>query len=129
MSETVLICDDESHVLWALEYKFRKAGFTVITAEHGEDAWQAIIDHKPDIVITDCVMPVLNGYELAERIRHDERTAHLPIIFLTATAANSETREAAERFSIAHIEPKPFSPKGMLALTRQTISDAPSQGV
>ena len=74
MGQRVLICDDELHIVKPLALKFRKAGYEVVTAEHGEDAWTVIQQQTPDLLISDILMPELDGFGLVSRIRDHEPT-------------------------------------------------------
>ncbi len=65
MSKRILLCDDELHILRALEIKFLRSGYEVITAGDGEEGWEQLQKLRPDIVITDCQMPRLNGLGLS----------------------------------------------------------------
>ena len=84
MAHRILLCDDESHILLAVEIKFRRAGYEVRTANDGEEAWQIIQQWKPDILISDYQMPRMNGVELCMRCRMHEATRDLPVLLLTA---------------------------------------------
>ena len=96
MSKKILLCDDEPHILRAAEIKFGRAGFEVICACDGEEGWQRVQEHLPDIVVTDCQMPRLNGIDLAERIHNDPRTSHVPVIMLTGKRFELSDRELRE---------------------------------
>ena len=71
----ILLCDDDLHILRAAEFKFKRAGFEVLCADDGEEAWRLIHERRPDIVITDCQMPRLSGLELALRIKTEPSLA------------------------------------------------------
>lgn len=111
MTRKILLCDDEAHILRAAEFKFKRAGYDVLLAGDGEEAWQAILHDRPDILVTDCQMPRLNGLQLAERIRLTPETAHLPVIMLSAKGFELSTDEICRQFGIRAILAKPFSPR------------------
>ena len=92
----ILVVDDNPDKLYLLEAALRIAGYNVSTAMDGDEAWRAIELDLPDLVITDVMMPHMNGYELAERIREDPLTKFIPVIIQTAAA---EAREARQRAS------------------------------
>ena len=124
MAQLILICDDEMHVTAPLGIKFRKAGYEVATAVDGEVAWDLIQQRRPDLLITDILMPELDGYGLVERIRGNEALADLPIVFLTATAVNDRPAEAAKEFNVLKVIPKPYSVNEILALTQELLGPA-----
>jgi len=78
MAQHVLLCDDEIHILRAAEFKLKRAGYDVRIAGDGQEAWEAIEVQKPDILITDCQMPRLDGFGLVQRVRQNPDTEHLP---------------------------------------------------
>jgi DNA-binding response OmpR family regulator len=111
MSKRILLCDDEAHILRAAEFKFKRAGYDVRCAADGEEAWEMILAQRPDILVTDCQMPRLNGLQLAERIRNTPETADLPVIMLSAKGFELTPDEIRRQFGIRAILAKPFSPR------------------
>jgi two-component system alkaline phosphatase synthesis response regulator PhoP len=114
MSHCVLLCDDEIHILRASEFKFRRAGYEVICASDGQDAWEKIQERCPDLLITDCQMPRMDGFGLIEKLRENEATRDLPVLMLTAKGFEKGHLETADRLGVAKVVPKPFSPRQLL---------------
>src|SRR5205814_4171632 len=91
MSEkTILVADDESHILHVVSLKLRNAGFNVLTARDGAEALEMAQQQHPDLLITDCHMPQLSGLELCQRLKQDARTSDIPAIMLTARGYHLE---------------------------------------
>lgn len=111
MAKRILLCDDEAHILRAAEFKFKRAGYEVFLANDGEEGWEQIQRHRPDILVTDCQMPRLNGLQLAERVRNTPETAYLPVIMLSAKGFELAAAELREQFGIRTLLAKPFSPR------------------
>ena len=111
MSKRILLCDDEIHILRAAEFKFKRAGYEVVLANDGEEGWEEIQKQLPDIVVTDCQMPRLNGLGLAERIKNDPTTSHLPVIMLSGKGFELSQSEISDRYGIRALIGKPFSPR------------------
>lgn len=86
----ILLVDDNPDKLKLLEAALRLAGYHVSTATDGQEALAALESYQPDLVITDVMMPRMNGYELAERIRANPRTKFIPVIMQTAAGRKSE---------------------------------------
>jgi DNA-binding response OmpR family regulator len=111
MSRSVLICDDEAHIVRAAEFKFKKGGYEVVCAYDGEEGWEILQKFKPDIIITDYQMPRMDGLELIDRIRSNPATADIPIIMLTAKGFEISHETTSRRFGVIAVLPKPFSPR------------------
>jgi two-component system, OmpR family, alkaline phosphatase synthesis response regulator PhoP len=114
MTRRVLLCDDEIHILRAAEFKLKKAGYDVRTAGNGEEAWQAILLEQPDVLITDCQMPRLDGLGLVRRLRENPATAALPVLMLTAKGFELSHEELAKQWQVLAIIAKPFSPRELV---------------
>jgi two-component system, OmpR family, alkaline phosphatase synthesis response regulator PhoP len=114
MTKQILLVDDEVHILRAAEFKLKKAGYDVQTSNDGEEGWQAILRHKPDILITDCNMPRLDGFGLVRRVRENPETAALPVLMLTARGFELSQDELARQWQIIAVIAKPFSPRELL---------------
>ena len=79
----ILVVDDEADMRAMLDAVLRRAGFEVEQAPDGQDALRAVLARPPDLVVTDILMPRVDGWELCRRLRADRRTARIPIIFLS----------------------------------------------
>jgi len=99
-NKKILIVEDESAMLAALDKKFSSCGFNVTTAENGEEGLKLAMKTKPHLVILDIIMPKMNGLEVVEKIREDERWGSgVPIIMLTNLSDAEQVAEAA-RFNV-----------------------------
>lgn len=114
MTYRVLLCDDEIPILRAAEFKIKKAGHEVRIASDGEEAWELIRERMPDILVTDCQMPRLDGLGLIRRLREHDETRHLPVLMLTAKGFELSAAELAERYNVLELIAKPFSPRYLL---------------
>jgi DNA-binding response OmpR family regulator len=114
MTYRVLLCDDEIPILRAAEFKIKKAGHEVRIASDGEEAWELIRERMPDILVTDCQMPRLDGLGLLRRLREHDETRHLPVLMLTAKGFELSAAELAERYDVLELIAKPFSPRYLL---------------
>jgi DNA-binding response OmpR family regulator len=122
MAKRVLLCDDEIHILRAAEFKLKRAGFDVQVAGDGEEAWEAIEAQKPDVLITDCQMPRLDGLELVRRVRENPDTRDLPVLMLSAKGYELSQEELAEKWNVAALIAKPFSPRELLRLVERILA-------
>lgn len=122
MSANILVCDDEIHIVRAVQFKLSRAGYEVRCAADGEQAWQEIERHPPDLLITDYQMPNMNGLALIERIRERGQTRDLPVIVLSAKGFELSLQELADRWGVLQVMDKPFSPRQLLRLVELALS-------
>lgn len=115
----VLVVDDDEELR---EYIATLLGqyFHVETAEDGVDAWRRIEEHQPDLVVSDVMMSVLDGYELVSRIRKDERTRSIPVILLSALTSDDKRVRAMKAGADAYLT-KPFDTKLLIATCQSLL--------
>ena len=117
----ILIVDDNPDKLGLLEAALTLAGYNVTTATDGDEALAAIESYQPDLIITDVMMPRMNGYELAQRIRANPVTKFIPVIMQTAASRRAEDlRRASEVGALGYIT-DPTDLDLMLARTRTLL--------
>ena len=122
-TKTILIADDETHILNVLSIKLQNAGYNVITAEDGAEAYELACTQKPDLVITDYQMPRLSGLELCSKLTCDPATSDVSAILLTARGfAMSE--EDMRLGNIKEVITKPFSPRKVLSRVQELLGEA-----
>jgi CheY-like chemotaxis protein len=110
----VVIADDDADMRMLVEIAVRKAGLVLAAvATDGEQAWQAIVDHTPDLIVLDVSMPGMTGLEVSRRVRSDPTLAHIPILLLSAGVSGA-SREAGTQSGADDFMPKPFSPKALI---------------
>ena len=123
MAETVLVVDDDPDVARFVEVNLRSAGYDVSVASNGEEALERAVELRPDLVLLDVMMPKLDGFEVAQRLRRDPRTSSSSIIMLTAKALSSDKvlglSSGADDYII-----KPFDPVELLARVKGTLRRA-----
>lgn len=93
----------------------------VMTAENGQEGWETAIAEIPDLVISDVMMPEMDGYELCEKIKSDERTSHIPVILLTARSAQNEQIEGLQLGADVYLT-KPFSTRVLSLSVRNLLT-------
>ena len=84
MPETILLIEDEEDVADLIRYHLKKSKFRVLYASDGATGVQSAIKERPDAVVLDIMMPRLNGFEVARKLKADPRTEPIPILFLSA---------------------------------------------
>jgi len=94
--KTILLIDDNDSIRENLAEIMELASYNVLTAANGELGVTIAKEHKPDLVVCDIMMPVLDGYGVLQKLRNDPRLQHIPIIFLTAMSEPVEKRTGME---------------------------------
>ncbi len=105
----MLVIDDDPVILKLLQVNFEMEGFAVLTASDGLQGLQAARDSRPDVVISDVMMPHMNGLELVAALGADEGTDDIPIILLSARAQGTDVAEGLDVGADAYVT-KPFDP-------------------
>ena len=106
-SLAVLIVEDDDELREILQAEFELEGLTVLTATNGSEAVTTVRRLKPDLVLMDIMMPVMNGIEAAKIIKNEKEIQHIPIIMLTASGNKEDIVEGLEAGAIDYIT-KPF---------------------
>lgn len=129
----LLLADDSITIQKVVNLTFADEGIDVSTVSDGDSAMQHIGQEAPDIVLADINMPGLNGYQVCERVRSDERTSHIPVILLVGAFEHFDEAEASRVGASAHLT-KPFQSIRQLIIqvtdliesTRQAPEPAPA---
>ena len=103
MTRTVLLADDNEANRYLAKFALDRAGFRVVTAGDGEEALRQARLHRPDIVLMDVQMPLLDGFEATERLRADPELAAIPVVALTAYVTAEDQVRAREAGCDGHI--------------------------
>ncbi len=106
---TVLIVDDEPHILRSLGFVLKRAGLDVLEARSGGEALELARGRRPDVVFLDIMMPELDGYEVCRRIKASEELASTYVIMLTAKGEEAD-RQMGMSVGADDYMTKPFSP-------------------
>ncbi len=123
LGAVILVVDDDPDVARFIEVNLRAAGYEVHVASDGEEALDKAADLQPDLILLDVMMPKLDGFEVAQRLRRDARTSSCSIIMLTAKALSADKvlglSSGADDYII-----KPFDPVELLARVKGTLRRA-----
>jgi CheY-like chemotaxis protein len=121
--KTILVADDETHILHVVSLKLRNAGFLVITARDGQEALEMAQTEKPHLIITDYHMPQLSGLELCQRLKQDPATSSIPAIMLTARGYQLDPADTQQSGILCMLS-KPFSPRQLLTTVNEVLERA-----
>lgn len=124
MAKKVLVADDHIHIRRIIVDKVSNAGYTVFTAENGQEAVNIAKQEKPDIIIMDIMMPILNGIDAIKILKQDTDMSNIPILVLSAMEFGENDDNIADIVGQGNIITKPFSPKELLDVINARIGEA-----
>lgn len=114
--------DDDHVIRGLLEVNLEMEGHDVVTAVDGRDALDKVRLDPPDLIILDVMMPNVNGWQVAEELKRDEATRHIPIIFLSARAMEADIRKGTSLGVESYIT-KPFDPIELMDLVNRLLGE------
>lgn len=117
---TILVIDDEANLVLGLKAILERDGYPVITARDGNDGLRQTIEHKPDLIICDVMMPPPNGFELRSLLNRHPDTSSIPFIFLTARADRSDRLQGLDEGADDYIT-KPFDRQELIARIKAVL--------
>ncbi len=120
MVEKILIVDDSEDLRKLLSLMLVKTGYEVGEATDGDDALKKAHEYKPDLILLDIVMPLLDGYEVCKNLKNDEHTTHIPIIFLSGKTDAADKIKGLEIGGIDYIT-KPFNKGEVVARVQNQL--------
>jgi DNA-binding response OmpR family regulator len=110
----ILVCDDDPLLVDLLQYRLESRGYEVVVAEDGGRALRRLGEMRPDAILLDAMMPVIDGYEVLRKIREDATLADIPVIMLTARKQEQDIVTALELGANDYLV-KPFIPEELVA--------------
>lgn len=120
MPYTVLVIEDEIHILELLRYNLEAAGYKVMASENGKEGLEKALEEKPDLVILDLMLPDMDGLEICKVLKKNEDTKNIPIIMLTARSEEFDKVLGLELGADDYIT-KPFSVRELLARIKAVL--------
>jgi two-component system cell cycle response regulator DivK len=121
MSQRILIVEDQDDNRTILRDLLSAAGYTLIEAGTGEEGVKLAERERPDLILMDIQLPVLDGYEATRRIKSNAALRPIPIIAVTSYALSGDETKARGAGCDAYVA-KPFSPRQLLAKVRELLS-------
>ncbi|HYN37456.1 MAG TPA: response regulator [Actinomycetota bacterium] len=119
-AKRILVCDDDPVILRLLQVNLELEGYAVLLAHDGEHAIEVATDEHPDLVILDIMMPRLDGYQTCERLKANDATKEIPVVFLSAKAQQADIDRGKE-FGVADYLTKPFDPDDLIEVVHRLV--------
>ncbi len=120
MVKRILIVDDEPNIVISLEFLMQREGYETAVAPDGEAALAALQREKPDLVILDLMLPKMNGFDVCQRIREDQRFEGVKVLMLTAKGREAEIAKGLRLGADAYVT-KPFSTKDLVTRVKELL--------
>jgi two-component system alkaline phosphatase synthesis response regulator PhoP len=124
----IVVADDEPHILRLVQFTLEKHGFDVIPADNGKSAVEFAVRERPDLVILDVMMPVMDGYSACAMIKEQAETRDIPVLILSAKTQQTEIRRGIDSGAQGYLN-KPFTPKELLAQVTEILEKSPQKEV
>ena len=124
MSPRLLLVDDEPGLREAVKDYLEESGFAVQVASNAREGWDLLQQSIPDLVISDIMMPQVDGYQFLKQMREDPRFKRLPVVFLTAKGMTTDRIQGYQSGVDAYI-PKPFDPDELVAIVENLLERRP----
>lgn len=122
----LLVVEDVPNILELLTVTLRFKGYPVITARNGVEALEMIAKERPALIITDILMPKMDGYAFVQKLRKDVKTHDIPIIFLSATYVTPEDKTFALSLGASRFIEKPIDTEDFLLTIAELLTQGPS---
>jgi len=126
--QQILVIEDEEDILEVITYNLTNEGYRVAGVTSGEDGLKAAKNAPPNLIVLDLMLPGIDGLEVCKILKHDDRTAHTPIVMLTAKGEETDIVTGLELGADDYIT-KPFSPRVLIARVRALLRRAAAEPV
>ena len=120
MSNTILVVEDEEVTRDILATWLEEAGYDTCTAGNGFEGLVEVKENSPDLVVTDIMMPQMDGYEACRRLKQDPSLRDIPVIFLTAKSQEREVKKGLSLGAVGYLI-KPFNPMSLAEEIQQIL--------
>ncbi len=121
MTAKILIIEDDSSAARLIGYAFEHEGHEVLSASNGLQGMVMVREKRPDVIILDVMLPGLDGFEVCNRLKSDERTAHIPIVMLSAKGQDVDV-ETGKKVGADEYIVKPIDPDELLSRIEKFIT-------
>lgn len=118
----ILVADDEPHILRSLKLVLEEAGYSVLTATDGEDAFHKTKKENPDLLVLDIKMHKMDGFEVYTKLQTDPLQRDIPVLILTALGQADQKREGLSEHTFDIIT-KPFSPYSLVDKVNEILKN------
>ncbi len=112
-NKKILIVDDDPYILMSLDFLMKTNKFEVFVARNGNEALEQIKSNQPDLILLDIMMPDVDGYEICIKVKSDNKTKDIIIVFMSAKTRDTDIQKGLDLGAALYIT-KPFSTRDLL---------------
>ena len=116
----ILVVDDDPNIVELLQLRLEANGYEVSTASNGIEAFAQAKEQRPDLIVLDAAMPIMDGYQFMQEVRWRAEFKDIPILVLTA---RTHTKDLFDAIGIANFLSKPFDSKKLLGMVSECIKN------
>lgn len=118
----IVLAEDDPQIASLVRYRLEKMGYSVHVGEDGQQALDLVMSVRPDLVVLDVMMPVMNGFQVLRAIKESPDTKHIPAIMLTAREMEDDMLKGFDLGAADYIT-KPFSPAELAARVKAALNN------
>ncbi len=123
MSKKILVVDDEPDIVQVVSFRLRNAGYDVVTALSGRKGLDLVESERPDLILLDLRLPDIEGYDICEKLKNDEKYKSIPVVLLTASIISGSVKKL-ESSGADDCILKPFDYEDLLEIVGKLIKKA-----
>jgi two-component system alkaline phosphatase synthesis response regulator PhoP len=120
MAKKILIVDDEPSIIVALQFLMEQNGYETLVAFSGEEAMEAVAQHRPDLILLDIMLPVVDGFEVCQRVREKADWKDICIVLVTALDREANVAKGLALGADAYVT-KPFANAALIAKVKELL--------
>ena len=120
MPKKILIVDDEPSIIVALQFLMEQNGYETLVAFSGEEAMETVARHRPDLILLDIMLPVVNGFEVCQRVRENPEWKDIRIVLVTALGSDINVTKGLDLGADAYVT-KPFANVDLVAKVKELL--------
>jgi DNA-binding response OmpR family regulator len=120
MAKKILIVDDEPSIIVALQFLMEQNGYETLVAFSGEEAMEVVAQHRPDLILLDIMLPVVDGFEVCQRVREKVDWKDIRIVLVTALDRESNVAKGLALGADAYVT-KPFANADLIAKVKELL--------
>jgi DNA-binding response OmpR family regulator len=120
MPKKILIVDDEPSIIVALQFLMEQNGYETLVAFSGEEAMEVVAQHRPDLILLDIMLPVVDGFEVCQRVREKAEWKDIRIVLVTALDRESNVAKGLALGADAYVT-KPFANADLIAKVKELL--------